>query len=217
MQNKSTKEQKPTFQATVQRCFLLIPNCQVTQTWERSFGIRYGQWGCVSIEFDSQTSVYPDLTNDVYLEHRVIYIRTRGRTGIYTRSGMRACGHFLSWQNSIAQHVFVREFCKLTKHRVAFTRHKLQLVLHIQRAYRMACLSLCGPIAFVDAASPVRPLVLIQLYDLEWNLFNCWQCKETITADCLRTKDDLELGVFSGWLLSKQYMYMEQDPLILMP
>ena len=35
-----------------------------------------------------------------------LYMRTRGRTGLYTRHGMRTCGHFLSWQNIIAQCVF---------------------------------------------------------------------------------------------------------------
>ena len=77
---------------------------------------------------------------------------------------MHACRHFLSWQNSIhvAQHVSVRPFCKLTKQlRVAFNKHKLQCVLHIQCSYRMAHVCPCGPVAFVRSASPVCPLVLM--------------------------------------------------------
>ena len=35
----------------------------------------------------------------IYILNIELYIRTRGRTGLYPRSGMRAGGHFLSWQN----------------------------------------------------------------------------------------------------------------------
>ena len=69
-----------------------------------------------------------------WCQHRVIY------------KNYRQCGHFVSWQNRIAS---------------AFNKHKLQRVLHIQRACRMVRVFSCGPVAFVQEASPVRPLVLI--------------------------------------------------------
>ena len=75
-----------------------------------------------------------------------LYIRTRGA----------------HWPIYVARHAGMRPFCKLTKqHRVAFIKHKLQRQLHIQRACRMARVSPCAPAAFVVAASPMRPLVLI--------------------------------------------------------
>ena len=109
-------------------------------------------------------------------------IRTRGRTGVYTRPGMRACGHFLIWQNSIAQRAFVRSFCKLTKqHRAAFNKHKLQRELHTQRAYRMA--SPYSPVAFVQEASPVPPLVLIRVFNsMGWREIEIKQ--ESLQAAC---------------------------------
>ena len=53
-------------------------------------------------------------------EHRVLYKELEGALA-YIRDP--ACAHFLSWPK---------------QHRVEFNKHKLQCVLHIQRAYRMA-------------------------------------------------------------------------------
>ena len=89
-----------------------------------------------------------------------MYKNKRAHLPIYAAQHARI-RPFSKLHNGIAQRVFVRPFCKLTKqHRVAFNKHKLQHVLHIQRAYKTTRVSPCGPVAFVQAASSVRPLVL---------------------------------------------------------
>ena len=92
-----------------------------------------------------------------------LYIRTRGRTGLYTRPGMRAGGNFskLTKQASYSVCSCGHFVSGVTASRKAFNKHKLESVLHIQRAYRMARVSPCGPVAFVQDAWPVCPLVLI--------------------------------------------------------
>ena len=68
-------------------------------------------------------------------------------------SGQKCHANFVSWTNSIAW---------------AVNKKKINCVFHIQRAYRMARLSSYGPVAFVQAASPVRPLVLTCIYITLW-------------------------------------------------
>ena len=82
-----------------------------------------------------------------------LYIRTRGRTGLFTRPDMRAGGHFVS------QLVFVRPFCKLNKKHLE-KNSNVYFIFNARTEWR---LSSCGPVAFVQAiaASPVRPLILI--------------------------------------------------------
>ena len=110
---------------------------------------------------------------EMWVNYIELYIRTRGRIGLYVRSGRRPfskltklashsvclCGHFVSWTNSIAR---------------AFNKKNLNRVFHIQRGCRMTRLSSCGPVAFVHEASLVRPLVLIYNSMVNLVLPNVW-------------------------------------------
>ena len=114
-----------------------------------------------------------------------LFIRTRGRTGLYTLPGMHAAGHFVSWQNSVAS---------------ALDKDKFQRVLHSQRACWMVRVSPCSPVMFVQEASLVRPLVLIYDSMVEVHNVLSYSCGHSCSRQYINSLIQFEFS-FVHWQL----------------